>query len=88
MRLIAATLVFFSSLCFASQCPEVELRQAIIGGDTIDGSVILNHKPLKSAQIQLYFSTGKVAWIGTTDKNSRFHITHLPPDTYRLDVRK
>ena len=87
MRLIAATLVFVTSLCFASHCPDAGLRQAIIGGDTIDGSVILSPKSLKSAQIRLYFSTGKTAWVGMTDKKGSFRITHLPPDTYRLDVR-
>ena len=59
----------------------------MIGGDTIDGSVILNQKPLKSAQIRLYFSTGKTAWVGMTDKKGSFRIAHLPPGTYRLDVR-
>jgi hypothetical protein len=87
MRLIAATLVFVASLCFASHCPDARLRQAVIGGDTIDGSVILNQKPLKSVQIRLYFSTGKTAWVGMTDKKGSFCIAHLPPDTYRLDVR-
>jgi hypothetical protein len=87
MRLVAAAVLFVTSLCFASDCPDMRLRQAVIGGDTIDGRVILNQKPLKSAQIRLYFSTGKTAWVGMTDKNGSFHITHLPPDTYRLDVR-
>jgi hypothetical protein len=87
MRLITATLVFVASLCFASHCPDARLRQAVIGGDTIDGSVILNQKPLKSAQIRLYFSTGKTAWVGMTDKKGSFRIAHLPPGTYRLDVR-
>jgi len=87
MRLIAATLIFVSSLCFASHCPDARLQEAVIGGDTIDGSVILHQKPLKSAQIRLYFSSGKTAWVGITDKKGGFHITHLPQDTYRLDVR-
>jgi len=87
MRLIASTLIFVSSLCFASHCPDIRLRQAVIGGDTIDGSVIFNRKSLKSAQIRLYFSTGKTAWVGMTDKKGSFRVTHLPPDTYRLDVR-
>ena len=87
MRLIVAILVFVSSLCVASHCHDVGLRQAVIGGDTIDGSVILHQKPLKSAQVRLYFSTGKTAWVGITDKKGGFRITHLPPDTYRFDVR-
>jgi hypothetical protein len=84
---MAATLVFVASLCFASHCPDARLRQAVIGGDTIDGSVIINQKPLRSAQIRLYFSTGKTAWVGVTDKKGSFRIAHLPPDTYRLEVR-
>jgi hypothetical protein len=87
MRLIAATLIFAASLCFASHCPDARLRQAVIGGDAIDGSVVLNQKPLKSAQVRLYFSTGKTAWVGTTDKKGSFRVAHLPPDTYRLEVR-
>ena len=87
MRLVALTLLFINSLCFAVRCPDPNLRHAVIGGDTIDGSVVLKLKPLRSAQIRLYFSTGKTAWVGVTDKNGTFRITHLPPDTYRLDVR-
>lgn len=87
MRLVAATLAFVSSLCFASHCPDTRLRQAVIGGNTINGSVTLKRKPLRSAQVRLYFSTGRTAWVGTTDKKGSFRITHLQPDTYRLDVR-
>jgi hypothetical protein len=87
MRFVALSLVFITSLCFAARCPDARLRHAVIGGDTIDGSVTLKQKPLKSAQVVLYFSTGKTAWVGATDKNGSFHITHVPPDTYRLDVR-
>jgi hypothetical protein len=71
----------------ASHCPGVRLRQAVIGRDTIDGSVILKPKSLKFAQVRLYFSTGKTAWVGMTDQDGIFHITHLLPGTYRLDVR-
>jgi hypothetical protein len=88
MRFIAATLIFGASLCFASHCPDARLRQAVIGGDTIEASVVLNQKPLNAAEIRLYFSTGKTAWVGTTDKKVSFHIAHLPPDTYRLEVSK
>ena len=63
------------------------LRQAVIGGDTIDGSVVVHEKPLKFAQVLLYFSTGKTAWVGTTDKNGAFHIRDPRPVTYRLVVR-
>lgn len=87
MRSFGITLVFFTSLCFASHCPDPNLRQAVIGGDAINGSIILQTKPLKFAPLRLYFSTGKTAWVGMTDKDGRFSTTHLRPDTYRLDVR-
>lgn len=87
MRSFGITLVVFSSLCYASRCPDPNLRQAVIGGDTINGSIVLQQKPLKLAQLRLYFSTGKTAWVGMTDKDGSFRITHLRPDTYRLDVR-
>jgi hypothetical protein len=87
MRSFAITFVFFTSLCFAAQCPDPRLRQAVIGGETINGSVVLHQKPLKSAQLRLYFSIGKTAWVGMTDKDGTFRISQLRPDTYRLDVR-
>jgi hypothetical protein len=63
------------------------LRLAIIGGDTITGGVLIHKKALKFAQLRLYSSTGKTAWVGMTDNDGSFHITQLPPDTYRLKVR-
>ena len=58
----------------------------MIGGDTINARVSLT-KPLTLAQVRLYFSTGKTAWVEVTDKDGGFRITHLPPGTYRLEVR-
>ena len=87
MRSFGITLVFFTSLCYASHCPDPNLRKAVVGGDTINGSIVLRKKPLKFAEVRLYFSTGKTAWVGMTDKDGSFRVTHLPPDTYRLDVR-
>ena len=82
------TLVLATTLCNAApSCPDPRLRLAIIGGDTITGGVLIHKKPLKFAQLRLYSSTGKTAWVGMTDKDGSFRITHLPPDTYRLDVR-
>ena len=52
---IAITLVFVTSVCYANHCPDPGLQQAVIGGDTIDGSVRLHHKPLKFAQLRLFF---------------------------------
>ena len=87
MRWIAITLVFFTSVCFAKRCPDPRLQQAVIGGETIDGSVRPHNKPLKFAQVGLFFSSGESAWVGKTDKDGGFHIKQLRPDTYRLDVR-
>lgn len=83
------TLVLATTLCNAApRCPDPRLRLAIIGGNTITGGVLIHKKPLKFAQLRLYSSTGKTAWVGMTDKDGSFRITHLPPDTYRLDVRR
>ena len=87
MRWIAIMLVFVASVCCAKRCPDPRLQQAVIGGETIDGSVRLHNKPLKFAQVRLYFSNGESAWVGKTDKDGGFHIRQLRPDTYRLDVR-
>lgn len=87
VRLLLA-LVSAATLCNAApRCPDPRLRLAIIGGDTITGGVLIHKKPLKFAQLRLYSSTGKTAWVGMTDKHGSFRITHLPPDTFRLDVR-
>ena len=87
MRSITIALFFLTSLCLASHCPDARLRHVVIGGNTIHGSVFLDRKPLKSVQLRLYFSTGKAAWVGTTDEDGLFYIYDLRPDTYRLDVR-
>jgi hypothetical protein len=87
MRWIAITLVIATSVCYANRCPDPRLQQAVIGGETIDGSVRLHNKPLKFAQVRLFFSSGESAWVGKTDKDGGFHIRKLRPDTYRLDLR-
>jgi len=43
--------------------------------------------PLKFAQLRLYFSSGKTAWNGKTDKDGMFTIAKMPPGHYRLVVR-
>ena len=87
MRWIAVVFVFVTSVCCAKPCPDPRLQHAVIGGDTIDGSVSLHHKPLKFAQVRLFFSNGKTAWVGTAGNDGGFHIRDLRPDTYRLDVQ-
>ena len=82
MRSFGITLVFFTSLCYASQLPRPGIcGRRWSGGDTINGSIVRQKKPLKFAQLRLYSSTGKTAWVGMTDKDGSFRITHLPPDT-------
>jgi hypothetical protein len=85
-RTFLTAFILCTSLSFASHCPDLRLRQATIGGDAITGYVILRNGPLKSAQMRLYDSSGKTAWVGLTDKHGGFSITHLRPDTYRLEV--
>jgi len=41
---------------------------------------------VKFAKVRLYSSSGKTAWIGTTDKNGRFTTDKVPPGEYRLEV--
>jgi len=63
------------------------LQQAVIGEDTIDAFVHLHDRPLKFAQVQLFFSSGIPAWIGTTDKNGGFHGTlHCGDDARRAYI--
>ena len=63
------------------------MREATIGGDTIDAAIALRHKPMAGAQVRLYASSGKTAWAGVTDKKGKFIIKNLPPDTYQLEVK-
>ena len=79
--------IVLSSVSYGTPCSDSRLQQAVIGGNSIDGSVGLHHKPVRLAQLRLHFSNGKTAWVGTTDKDGGFHIRDLRPDTYRLDVR-
>lgn len=78
-------LVLASSLTFASSCPDPRLREAFIGGNSIDGAVLLKHKPLKFAHVELY-SADKMIWSGTTDKNGKFEIGNLVSGKYLLSV--
>ena len=81
------TLFLATTLCNAApRCPDPRLRLAMIGGDTITGSVLIQKKPLKFAQVRLYFSSGTTAWSGRTDKNGRFAINNMLPGVYRLEV--
>jgi hypothetical protein len=75
------------SLCVtASHCPDPKLREAAIGGNTINGGVVLHKKPVKFAKVRLYSSSGEAAWIGKTDKNGTFKTAQLSPGDYRLEI--
>ncbi len=87
MRWSAISLAFLTTLSFASSCPDPRVRQAVIGGDTFNGVVLVHGKPVKFAQMRLYSSSGKTAWVGRSGKDGHFATEHLPPDTYRLKVR-
>jgi hypothetical protein len=87
MRWRTIILILAASVCCAEpRCPDPTLRQVTIGGDTINGSVVLHKKPLKLAKVRLYFSSGKLAWIGATDRNGGFVTNKMPPGEYRLEV--
>jgi hypothetical protein len=85
MRKLLILLCASSALAFGSTCPDVNLREAKIGGDAISGSVQLRHRPLKKASVRLYLGK-KLLWIGATDSNGRFEVDHLAHDNYRLVV--
>ena len=82
LTLVLATTLFNA----APRCPDPRLRLAIIGGDIITGGVLIHKKPLKFAEVRLYFSSCTSAWNGRTDKNGRFAINKMLPGVYRLEV--
>jgi len=62
------------------------LQEAVIGGNTIDGGVVLHKKPVKFARVRVYSSSGEIAWIGKTDKDGTFKTAQLPSGDYRLEI--
>ena len=80
------TLILAATLCdAASRCPDPKLQEAEIGGNTINGGVVLHKKPVKFAKVRLYSSSGETAWIGKTDKDGTFKTAQFPPAT--IDLR-
>ena len=80
-------LILAVTLCnAASRCPDPKQQEAAIGGNTINGGVVLHKKPVKFAKVRLYSSSGETAWIGKTDKDGTFRTTQLPPGDYRLEI--
>ena len=86
MRWIAITLVFVTSVCYAKRCPDPRLQQAVIGGETIDGSVRLHNKPLKFAQVRLFFSKWRVR-LGREDRQG-WRIPHQTASARHLSSRR
>ncbi|HKD60053.1 MAG TPA: carboxypeptidase-like regulatory domain-containing protein [Terracidiphilus sp.] len=78
--------IMLSAACYAQRCPDPKSQQAAIVGDTINGYVSLQQRPLKSAQVRL-LSDGKTIWVGSTDKTGSFQIKGLRRGTYRLTVK-
>jgi hypothetical protein len=53
------TLSLAATLCnAASQCPDPKLQEAAIGGNTINGGVVLHKKPVKFANALVFLSWG------------------------------
>lgn len=77
--------IVLAAVSYAQRCPNPNDQRATIGGDTIDGYVSLQQRPLKSAQIRL-LSNGKTAWVGSTNDLGGFRIKGLRPGNYRLTV--
>jgi len=76
-----------SAGCLAQHCPDPNAQRATVGGDTIDGSVSLQQKPMTSVQVRL-LSKGKTIWTGLTDSVGSFHIKNVRPGTYRLACKE
>ena len=92
IHVLLVAVALFYSLTVAGQtesrCPDPKLRQAEIGGDRIVGVVLRQAKPVKLAPIKVYsLSTGKIAWVWTTDRDGRFTSEKLAPGSYRIEVR-
>ena len=83
---LAAITIALSTACYAQHCPDPNSKWASIGGDTINGSVSLQQRPLKFAKVQLSYNS-KVTWVGSTDDGGSFHVKGLRPGTYHLAVR-
>ena len=71
----------------ATDCPHSDQRKVTIGGNRIHGVVErLNNRPAKFQEVDLYSSSGKIAWQGKTDAEGMFGTGQMPPDDYRIVV--
>jgi hypothetical protein len=62
------------------------MRQAVVGGDSISGFVVVRGKPVKSALVSSNSVKGKFARGTTTDKNGAFTLNRIPPGKCSLTV--
>ena len=69
-----------------SRCNDPKGREVAISGDTISGIVFQNGKPLKHAQVKIYSSTGKTAWVWSTDQEGKFTTPKLRRGAYRVNI--
>lgn len=84
----AALLIFMAFACIASsRCPDPNLREATIGGNTIRGGVVLRKKPVRLTRVRLYSPSGETAWTGKTDTNGRFASSKLAAGDYRVQIQ-
>ncbi len=67
-------------------CLNIDMWDATVGGDKIAGGVSVLGKPFGFAKVQLYSSSGKVAYLGVTDEHGGFATGVLSPDDYRLEI--
>jgi hypothetical protein len=80
-------LLLLTSVPLAFPCADPRLRDAVIGGHVIQAGIATAHKPLRYVRVRLY-SGRNLIWAGTTDKDGKFTINHLPSGKYRLFVTK
>jgi hypothetical protein len=76
---------------FGSACADPAQRHATISGSiAIAGYVYpdgtLDGKPLKFADVQVYSSSGQLAYAGKTDKSGWFVTRSLNPGIYRIVI--
>jgi hypothetical protein len=69
-----------------SRCHDPSGREAAVGGDTIFGMVFQNGKPLRNAQVKVYSSTRKTAWVWRTDQEGKFTTAKLRRGAYRVEI--
>ena len=90
MRYWALAFIVWCSLSVSAQafsrCHDPKGREVAIDEDTISGIVFQNGEPLRHAQVKVYSSTGKTAWVWRTDQDGKFTTPKLRRGAYRVDI--